>query len=374
MKILVLLTDLFDALGGIQTFNRSLVKALDQTGTECGWTVSVLVLNDNGATADVSNYCTTGTTVYHGFNRSKTRFLARAIREVSDTSIVMVGHINFVPMVLGLLARNPSLRILLTVFGIDVWSRLSALQRLGLSKVHRIVSISESTRQKMADANSLNGTPVDIIPCTLEPYYGSQSPLLSREELGLPAGKMLLSTSRLETFDWYKGIDEVIRSMPAVLTKVPDAFYVLVGEGADRPRLEQLATDHGVRSHVHFVGRISDESLSSYYQACDVFVLPSTREGFGIVFLEAMHYAKACIGVCAGAVPEVIEHGVTGLLTQPSEVLSLTNSINRLLLNDNLRTSMGQAGKRRLNEEFSFAGFKSRLDRSIAATQEVIAC
>jgi glycosyltransferase involved in cell wall biosynthesis len=368
MKILVLLTDLFDAVGGIQTFNRSLVKALDNIAAINGGTVSLLVLNDKGGAAEADKYFSPLTTRYRAFNKSRSRFNASALNEVANASTVIVGHVNFTPLVLGLRARNSRLRILLTVFGIDVWSKLSPLQRMGLCKVNRILSISESTRQKMAAENDLNGTPVDIIPCTLDPSFGGEEPLLSRAKLGLPEGKMLLSTSRLESFDWYKGIDDVIRTMPAVLNAVSDAFYVVAGDGADRPRLENLASELGVRDKIHFLGRVSDDSLGSFYQACDVFVLPSTREGFGIVFLEAMYYGKPCIGVTAGAVPEVIQHGVTGLLSQPGQVTPLAESIIRLLQNDELKALMGEAGKARVNEEFSFAKFTSRLGRSMATS------
>lgn len=367
MKILVLLTDLFDAIGGIQTFNRALVKALDQIGVERGWAISVLVLNDKGRTADSANYCTPGRTAYRGFSGSKPWFLKAAMSEACDASTVIVGHVNFAPMVLGLLARNSHLQILLTIFGIDVWSKLSKLQRMGLSKVDRILSISKSTRDRMAAVNDLNGTPVDILPCTLQPFYGLQVQLKSREELGLPAGKMILSTSRLEAGDWYKGIEEVIAAMPAVLTNVPDAFYVVVGDGADRARLEKLAAEQGIRDNVYFTGRVEDQLLCSYYQSCEVFVLPSTREGFGIVFLEAMYYGKPCVGARAGATPEVIEDGVTGLLTDPKDFELLARILTRLLLDEKLMTSMGSFGLDRLRNEFSFERFRGKLENYVCA-------
>jgi len=71
---------------------------------------------------------------------------------------------------------------------------------------------------------------------------------------------------------------------------------VVVGNGADKQRLEEIARDAGVSGKVVFAGRVSDDLLASYYQTCDVFVLPSLKEGFGIVFIEAMYYSNSCVG------------------------------------------------------------------------------
>ena len=99
-----------------------------------------------------------------------------------------------------------------------------------------------------------------------------------------------------------------------------------------------------------------------YYQACDVFVLPSLKEGFGIVFLEAMQYAKPCIGARAAAVPEVIVDGESGLLTAPGDPRSLERALTTLLTDEALRQSMGRAGLRRLETNFSFPAFRHRLE------------
>ena len=108
-----------------------------------------------------------------------------------------------------------------------------------------------------------------------------------------------------------------------------------------------------------------DELLPSYYNNSDVFVLPSLKEGFGIVFLEAMYYAKPCVGVRAGGIPEVVEDGKTGYLALPNNPQALADSITRLMSDNDLRDRMGQAAKERLDHEFSSAAFKRRLESAI---------
>lgn len=362
MRVVVLLTDLFDATGGIQTFNRAFVKALDEIAKERGWKVTLLVLNDRGGNNIAHRYFDPDRTQYRPFGRRKSNFVASTLRESLNASIIILGHINFSPLATGLRLLNPRIEIFLAVYGIDVWRRLSVLQRLGVKQVNRILSISASTRDQMASRNGLSGKLFDILPCTLEPYYGNGSVSKSREELQLPKGKMILSVSRLDASERNKGIDKVIEAMPLVLKQVPDAFYAVVGDGKDRRRLEDTASEVGVQDKVIFAGRVTDKLLPAYYQAGDVFVLPSLNEGFGIVFLEAMYYAKPCIGARTGGIPEVIEDGKTGFLVEPGDTQALADNLIRFLKDDNLRHAMGEAGKDRLEGEFSFERFRGRLE------------
>ena len=105
-----------------------------------------------------------------------------------------------------------------------------------------------------------------------------------------------MTVSRLASSERYKGHDRVIRSLPRVLLKHPETIYLIVGDGDDRPRLEALASEFGVRDKVRFAGLVAGEELPDYFRLADVFVMPSTGEGFGIVFLEAMACGIDVIG------------------------------------------------------------------------------
>jgi glycosyltransferase involved in cell wall biosynthesis len=173
---------------------------------------------------------------------------------------------------------------------------------------------------------------------------------------------MLLSVSRLHETEFYKRVDLLVQAMPRILNEVPEAFSVVVGEGNGRTALQELAARLGVGDKVIFTGRVEDEALSLHYQTCDAFVLPSLKEGFGIVFLEAMQFAKPCIGARAAAVPEVIVEGETGLLAEPGDAGTLAGAAVRILKDDRLRKEMGAAGRRRLDHHFSFDMFRTRLE------------
>jgi asparagine synthase (glutamine-hydrolysing) len=362
MRILVLLTDLFDAVGGIQTFNRALVKALDEIAEERGWTVTALVLNDRGGSDLIGRYCKSGRVRYRAFSRFKPGFAFAALREARIASTIILGHVHFAPLALGFRWLQPNGRMLLSVYGIDVWGRLPMLQRAGVGRVDKILSISAATRDQMISHNEIDGKRFDILPCTFDPLYDHDAVPVARKELSLPSGRMILSVARLDPTERYKGIGRMIEALPTVLKELPDAFYVVVGGGEDRSRLEQIAVDRGVRDKVIFTGWVAYQVLPSYYQACDVFALPSVKEGFGIVFLEAMRYAKPCIGVRAGAIPEVIEDGKTGFLAEPGDTKTLADCLIRLLSKEELRREMGRAGQERLEREFSFGRFRERLE------------
>jgi len=359
MNLLLLLTDLFDTSGGIQTSNRCLVKALDQAATAHNWGVKVFVLNDRGESELAPRYMAGYHQRYHGFSGNRLLFVSMGLLESRRADIVILGHVHFAPLApfMGKATR------FLVVYGIDVWKRLTVFEQWGLSRISKIWSISQYTRDRMAELNHLKREQFKILPCTLDPLRDRGVARGTRESLGLPDGRMILTVSRLEASERYKNIDLAIRSIPAVLAEAPDAFYVVVGDGTDRGRLEQIARNLGVQDKVLFRGRVADELLSSYYQTCDLFVLSSVREGFGIVLLEAMCHGKPCVAARAGGLPEVVEDGRTGTLVDPGDEKALTRAMVDLLADAQMREAMGRAAQKRFREELSFDRYCERLGK-----------
>jgi len=136
---------------------------------------------------------------------------------------------------------------------------------------------------------------------------------------------------------------------------------VLVGDGDDRPRLEQLVRNLGVSEHAHFLYGLTPEELFACYANCEIFALPSRGEGFGLVFLEAMAHAKPVIGGSHGGIPDIIEDGVTGRLVPHGDVERLAQALEDLLKNSGEAREMGAREKDRVAQLFSFAQFESQL-------------
>jgi phosphatidylinositol alpha-1,6-mannosyltransferase len=162
----------------------------------------------------------------------------------------------------------------------------------------------------------------------------------------------------MDAAERYKGVDAVIRALPDVRRKVPRVSYTVVGEGTDLDRLRRLALDCGVTDLVRFTGEVDHEGLLREYEECDVFVLPSTGEGFGLVFLEAMSFAKPVVAVATGGPVDVVQDGITGRLVASQDDVS--GALLELLLDRGKARAMGAQGQARLEASFSFERYVDR--------------
>lgn len=174
----------------------------------------------------------------------------------------------------------------------------------------------------------------------------------ARKFLNISAGKVLLSITRLVS---RKGIDTALLAFKETLKNHPDSLFVIVGEGESKGKLQKLASKLGISEAVQFTGRVPHEHLNDYYNACDVFVMPSKTEppnveGFGIVFLEANACGKPVIGTFSGGIPSAIVNGETGILVDESEPESLAEAIDLLFSNPEKAIEMGKKGKKRVEE------------------------
>ena len=169
-------------------------------------------------------------------------------------------------------------------------------------------------------------------------------------------GPLLLFVGRLR---YYKGLDYLLHAMQQV-----EATLLLVGTGPEAARLRVLSEELGVAERVHFLGDVSDEMLPAYYQAADLFVLPSSHrsEAFGIVLLEAMAAGTPLISTELGTGTSwVNQDGVTGLVTRPRDAQALAIAINRLLKDDAMRAEMGKQAQARARAAFDLPVLVERI-------------
>ncbi|MCG2825113.1 MAG: glycosyltransferase family 4 protein, partial [Thermoplasmatales archaeon] len=161
-------------------------------------------------------------------------------------------------------------------------------------------------------------------------------------------GNVVLFVGRLVE---HKGLEYLIRSAKNV-----DAKYLIVGEGELRDKLGNLVKKLGVKDKIIFTGKVSNAELPKYYAASDVFVLPSVArlEAFGLVIAEAMSSGKPVIVSDIPGVREVITDNVEGVLVPPMDEKMLGEKINILLSNPEMRKSMGEKGRKKVEEKFSW--------------------
>lgn len=149
----------------------------------------------------------------------------------------------------------------------------------------------------------------------------------------------------------HKGQRHLIEAAALVVREVPDARFLIAGEGDLRPALERQIKEHRLEKHVLLAGFRPD--VLSLHKSFDIFVLSSITEGLGTSLLDAMACAKPIVATTAGGIPEVVADGVTGLLVPPRDHGSLARAIVTLLKDAALRKTMGSAGLARVHECFS---------------------
>jgi hypothetical protein len=227
------------------------------------------------------------------------------------------------------------------------------------SRAAAVVTHTDAHRRAMVQETGLTLDRIRLIPHGIEVY-----PEFVRPERA-PGPPTVVSVGRLEH---RKGTVELLQAVPLVLQQVPDARFVLIG--ADRPHapggrthadyLNQDFPPH-VRAAVTLTGRLPQPDVDRWLQTADLFVTPSRYESFGLVFLEAMRWGTPVIGTVAGGIPEVVEHGTTGLLVPPENPGALAAAIIQLLTSHGAREAFGASGRRRAETEFAASIMAKRM-------------
>jgi len=149
----------------------------------------------------------------------------------------------------------------------------------------------------------------------------------------------------------HKGQRHLIDAAAMVVRQVPDARFVIAGEGELRAQLERQIKERHLEKHVFLAGFRPD--ILSVHKAFEIFVMSSVTEGLGTSLLDAMACGKPVVATTAGGMPEVVADGQTGILVPPRDDEALAAAIVKLLKDERLRGSMGEAGGRRVRERFS---------------------
>lgn len=232
------------------------------------------------------------------------------------------------------------------------------LKKESLKKVSKIVSVSENNREFLAALYSEHKDKINVIHNGLDLTWW-QSQLLRftdqdrrkiKEELFFARENTLIIISIAELHE-RKGLKYLIEAIPEVAEKFPNIKLVLVGEGAERKNLENLIRKLKIENHVILTGR--QKEIPKLLKSSDIFVLPSRREAFGLVILEAMITKLPVIASKTGGIPEIIDHGKTGLLVKPENSESIATALIDLISNPEKRAKLATSGHKLVHEKFN---------------------
>jgi glycosyltransferase involved in cell wall biosynthesis len=321
-----------DDTGGIQAFSRFLALALREAFPSRP--LHVLVKNEVPDANDVllrdAGVEMSSTSSFHPALRTPALAVSGVFRSVVGRPACSIStHMNFLPALHAAwcVTGAPFTAVL---HGIEAWADLPALRRHALGEADHLFAVSRHTRDRVILKHGVESARVKVLHNTFDEarYLPGPKPAHLLEKHRLRADQpVILTVSRLSASERYKGHDQVLRALPAVAAVFPDVRYVIAGDGNYQAELMKLASQLGLSNHVIFTGYISRTELPDYYRLCDLFAMPSVKEGFGIVFLEAMACGKPVIAGNVDGSMDALADGELGVLVNPSAIEEITGSI-----------------------------------------------
>lgn len=325
MRIHGIFSDAFGARGGIARFNQNLIQAacnlpavehfdavlrvMPQRRPALPFKLSLWGEQSGSAVALVRQWW-------------------RSSRAVSPTLLVC-GHINLLPLAVWT-ARRHGVPLSCVLHGVDAWQpHPRVLVRRMLPQVDQFLIVSETTRSRFLEWADVEPQRCHILHNSYDPqrwHPGPPSPRL-QQRYGLVGKQVILTVARLASSERYKGHDQIIEQMPALLAENADLVYLVVGDGDDRARLEHKVRQLGLQQQVVFAGYVDEAEKADHYRLADVFAMPGRGEGFGIVYLEAMACGIPVIGSTLDGSRDALRGGELGWLVTPNRPSELRRAI-----------------------------------------------
>jgi len=230
-----------------------------------------------------------------------------------------------------------------------------------VSHAWRLLTNSEYTARIVRAQFPESVDRVRVVPLCIDPSRVEAWERLAPTDPSTPRQPAVMIVGRMWADQRGKGHDHLLECWPAVVHELPKAELWIIGDGNDRPQLEDRMKALGIESSTRFLGRVSDEELSHRYRSASVFAMPSRQEGFGLVYAEAMLHGLPCIASTLDAGAEVVEDGKTGLLVPYGDPAALGGAILSILRNPAHARELGQTAQRQARVRFSYERFRDDL-------------
>jgi len=304
---------------------------------------------------------------------------ALSLAQKEKPQLIWVGHVSLAPMgyALSKIMRIPFWTM---AYGLEVWGGLGLPTEWALRKSEAILSISHWTKDILVARGFQNAQIHVVHPC-LQP--GFEAKPTKSYDLSLNTPLKLLTVSRLDASEQYKGHDHVLQALSGIKKTHPHLVpqYTIQGDGNDRPRLEQLVFFAGLQDHVKFLGRTDNrEQLEQLYRDSDLFIMPSRfgcwegkwrGEGFGIVYAEAAALGVPSIAYQCGGVTDILQNEKTGFLVEPDSIQRLGDLLIELTHNRTRIQEVGQRAQKHVQEHFSAQSMKRQIANALHSCQSI---
>jgi glycosyltransferase involved in cell wall biosynthesis len=363
--------DLFTVKGGIQTYSYFFLQALSRLIFPAR--VEVFSKNDAQMRSRHPNQTNLSFHSTGGWSLPvRTAIFSLQLASLGilqRPKLIITTHVNFA-IVAYWLKRLTKTPYWVVAHGIEVWNLQQPQLQLALSQADRILVVSHYTRDRLLKEQKLDPDQVLLLPNTFnsDQFHIADKPNYLLSRYGLTVDQpIILTVARLDRTEIYKGYDQVIKAMPLIQQQIPNAHYVLVGKGDDRPRLEQLITQLGLQDCVTLTGFVSDAELCDHYNLCNVFVMPSQKEGFGIVYLEAMACGKPAVGGNQDGALDALGQGELGVLVNSEDEVAIAQTLSQILQGSYPHSLIYQPEQLRsaVLDRFGFAHFQAQLSKHL---------
>ena len=275
---------------------------------------------------------------FKGFGRNRKNFISKSLLNGHTADIIILSHINLAVVGLLIKAINPNCKIWLIAHGIEVWRPLSAPKKMLLKRCDKIICVSNFTRQQMIKMHHTDPDKCTVLNNAVDPFmrlpinFNKPEYLLKQHWL-TQEHQVVFTLSRLASTEQYKGHEQVIKVISTLKNKFPNLRYLLAGEYdyKEEIRIQRLISEYKVEEEVMLPGFIPENELPDYFLLADVFVLPSRKEGFGIVFIEALACGLPVICGNMDGSSDAIRDGQLGKAINPDAIDELEEALSDYL-------------------------------------------
>lgn len=308
------------------------------------------------------------TDLFRGFGNSKLKFGITSAYHGLQYDIIILSHVNLLAIAYLIKILRPSTRIIMYAHGIEVWRPLKKWKRRFLQRSVEIWAVSEFTSKRLQAMHRITRAHIRVLNNCLDPYiripetFNKPAFLLDRYQLKNDQ-PVLFTLTRLSNSELYKGYDLVIETIPKLVEKFPDLRYIIAGkaDAKEKKRLQELIGNLNLNDHVSLVGFLPDEELTAHFLLADAFVMPSRKEGFGIVFIEAAACGCQVIAGNQDGSVDALLNGNLGQLVAPDKVSEIENAILTLLSAGNTKERSKEVQEKCL-ANFSFPKYQAKVE------------
>ncbi len=338
----MLTLDSFNNDGGIQSVCRNLAYTLQSLSEKFhGDDFKMKSLYDSTSDDKYIN-----SSRFKGFKGNFIKFVWNCFHNIGNSDTLILSHVNLLPVAIFLKIFKQQITVILIAHGTEIWRPLSWWKTKFIKEWVVIWSVSNYTKNKISKTHNLDTSRIHVLHNCLNPFLelpkSFEKPRKLLERYGLTKNqKIILTISRITRHEHDKGYEKVLKLLPSLLSTFPDLHYIICGkiDNHELNRLNCIVELLNLKGHVTLTGFISNEELSLHYTLCDTFILPSKKEGFGIVFIEAAACGCKIISGNKDGSIEAIMNGKLGIAVDPDNPVKIIKAIRHMLKNPSLASA-----------------------------------